>query len=54
MLGEGDCSHTEGKIWIFLQNFHLRIFTFNIFLKQFKEQKKKLLSVSSCKVCTHI
>lgn len=40
LLGAGDCGHMEDKIHVFLQNFHLRVFTFNIFLKQFKEQKK--------------
>lgn len=32
-------------LWSFLQKFHLRIFTFSIFLKQSKEQKKKLTCI---------
>lgn len=51
----GQChSHMKDTIWGFLQNLHLRGFTFNIFLKQCKEQKKKKKYVySSCKVCRH-
>lgn len=39
LLGKHGCGQWKIKC-VFLQNFHLRIFTFNIFLKQFKEQKK--------------
>lgn len=40
MLGKNGQSQMKDAIWSFLKKFHLRIFTFNIFLKQSREQKK--------------
>lgn len=39
-MGENDQSQMKDAIWSFLKKFHLRIFTFSIFLKQSREQKK--------------